>query len=357
MDKLNILFTSVGNLAFPTASECLKKTFSHCKIIGTDVRENAHGLYFCDKKYLVDYRNSPNFMNQIVHICKEEEINILFPLSTEDQNYFSEKENLFKERGIRVVCSNFDAVNTVNNKYKLYRELKKFDLNCPIFYKVEDISNVKDIISEIGYPTNPFVIKPFTGTGGKDFYIIGEDSNLLRNDDLKFFKEYDEFIANVEKYIVLNNTMICEYLSGDEYSVDTLSKNGEFYYGIVRKRYSSYGGLALEAEVVQNDEILTLAKNVVEKFHLSYINNIQIKEDRNSVPKIMEINPRIPGTLSLSIKAGPDFVSDAIRLVNNEEIMPPKKINYGIKIIRYWTGVFIDKEDINSIVDLRGNLR
>ena len=67
MKKLNILFTSAGNLAFPTAARSLKKYFPKCKIIGTDVRKNAHGLYFCDRKYLVDYRNEPQFLNQILN--------------------------------------------------------------------------------------------------------------------------------------------------------------------------------------------------------------------------------------------------------------------------------------------------
>lgn len=350
MDKLNILFTSVGNFAFPIAAECLKKTFPYCKIVGTDVRENAHGLFFCDKKYLVDYRNSPNFLSHIFHICKEEEINVIWPLSTEDQNYFSEKKEMFEKMNIKVVCSDFKAVNIVNNKYRLYSELKKSNLHSPIFYKVDYYSNVKDIISKVGIP---FVIKPFVGKGGSDLYVISKDQNLLREDDLKFFKGYDDFIADIEKYVISDSTIICEYLSGNEYSVDTLSKNGKFYYGVVRKRYSSYGGLALEAEVVKDDKILNLARKVIEKFKLSYINNIQIKKDKEGVPKIMEINPRIPGTLILSIKACSDFISDAIRLINDEDIILSTKINYGLTIIRYWTGVFINKEDLNSIEDLR----
>ncbi len=347
MKDLSILFTSAGNLAFPTAAESLKKAFSSCKIVGTDVRDNAHGFYFCDKKYLVDYRNSSNFMTEILHIIKKENINILFPLSTEDQNYFSEKKKIFEEINVKVVCSDFNAVNIVNNKYKLYSELQKSNISFPLFYKIDDYSDVEEIISKVGIP---FVIKPFVGTGGSKLYIISKDPNLLRKDDLKFFQQYD---GSIEKHIVPGSTLVSEYLSGNEYSVDTLSKDGKFYYGVIRKRFSSIGGLALEAEVVDNDKILTLARNVIEKFKLSYINNIQIKEDKEGIPKIMEINPRIPGTLALSIRACSDFISDAIRLVNNEEIIPCQKIKYGLKIIRYWTGVIVDNEYINSIEDLR----
>lgn len=351
MKQLNILFTSVGNLAFPTAAEYLKKTFPFCKIVGTDVRENAHGFYFCDKKYLVNYRDDSKFMDQIFYIIRKEEIDTIFPLSTEDQNYFSKNKGLFEKNNINVVCSDFSAVNIINNKYTLYDALERSNISAPQFIKDSDITDIEGMISKIGIP---FVVKPFVGKGGSGLYIISKDPELLRKDDLKFFKEYDDFFKNSERYIVLNNTIICEYLNGNEYSVDILSKKGKFYYGVVRKRHASYGGLALEAEVIEDDKILTIARKVIENFELSYINNIQIKEDKNGIPKIMEINPRIPGTLVLSIKAGSDFISDAVRLAKGEELTPPPKIKYGLKIIRYWGGVIIDKEDVDSIEDLRG---
>jgi len=350
MEKLNVLFTSVGNLAFPIVRECLKKTFPDCKIVGTDVRVNAHGLYFCDKKYVVDYRNSPNYLRQIFYIIEKETINTLFPLSTEDQSFFSKNIDVFERRGIKVICSDFDVVDVVNNKFKLYNKLKELKLPYPSFYKIERFSEVNNIIEKIGYP---FVIKSFTGTGGKGLYIIDKDPNSLRKDDMKFFERYDDFISNIERYVKLENTMICEYLSGDEYSIDTLSKDGKFYYGVVRKRYASEGGMALEAEVIKDDNLLELAQRVVKYLRLSYINNIQIKRDKKGIPKIMEINPRIPGTLILSIKAGADFIVDAIKLAYNDKVEIPKKIRYGLKIIRYWTGVFVSKEDEASIIDLR----
>lgn len=354
MREINVLFTSVGNLAFPTAKECLKKAFQNCKIVGTDVRESAHGLYFCDKKYLVDYRDNPNFMKQIRYICRKEDVNVLFPLSTEDQNYFSAEKKMLEKQGICVICSDHNTVEIVNNKHSLYNVLKKHNLHPPSFYLVNSLSDFQGIISKIGFPHNPFVIKPSIGKGGSNLFVISQNQNSIRTDDLKFWKEYNELLLNLEKYVIPGQTLVTEYLSGNEYSVDTLSMNGRFCYGVVRKRYLSFGGLALEAEVVKNDAVLDLAKKIVETLSLSFINNIQIKENAKGSPRILEINPRIPGTLSLSIKAGPDFVSDAIRLALGEEIKLLPKIKYGTRILRFWSGVYVDPQEIESITDLRG---
>ncbi len=346
----NILFTSVGNLAFPLAANCLRESFSDVTIIGTDVRCNAHGLYYCDKGYIVDYRNNPNFLDEINQILNKENIDILYPLSTEDQNYFSEKKYIFEDKGVKVICSDFHAVVTVNNKYKLYEGLKKRGLNNPEYFKIEELADIEDLIGKIG---TPFVIKPFVGKGGSDLYIVSKDRAILREDDRKFFLDYDQFIENRRDYINPGNTLICEYLMGYEYSVDTLSKEGKLFYGVVRKRYSSQGGLALEAEVVKNDEIMKLTKEIIHGFKLSYINNIQFKEDKNGIPKVMEVNPRIPGTLNLSVKASSDFISDSIRLVEGDKIEIPE-VRYGLKILRYWDGVIIHKQDEKDLINIRG---
>jgi carbamoyl-phosphate synthase large subunit len=280
-------------------------------------------------------------------------VDVIFPLSTEDQNYFSERKQTFEKIGIKVICSSRNAVRIINNKYNLYSALKRHNLNPPIFCRINDLADFEKTITKIGYPRKPFVAKPSIGKGGSNLFIVSSTQDSLRKDDLKFFKEYNEFILNLKKYVIPKQTLITEYLSGDEYSVDTLSKDGRFYYGIVRKRYSSLGGLALEAEVIKDNEILTLAKRIIERFGLSYINNIQVKKDENGVPKILEINPRIPGTINLSIKAGPDFISDAVKLAIGKTTKRPSKIKYGIRILRFWSGVFIEKQDIDSIIDLR----
>lgn len=349
----SILFTSVGNLAFPTAAKCLKKSFPESQITGCDVRSNAHGLYFCDKRYLVTWRTNKYFLNQIWHIIQKENIDLLWPLSTEDQPYYAVRKELFEHENVRVICSDYEAVCKVNDKNRFYAGLNIKDLrDCiPKYYTVTNDKEIKEFGGRLGFPGKPFVIKPAAGRGGEGLAIVAQDKNQIKNDDLKFKKNWAELKCQLKNYVVPKTTLIMEYLGGDEYSVDTLSGNGKFLYGVVRKRYSSTGGLALEAEVVYEPEVLELAKRIVEFFGLSYINNVQFRRNTDGVLKVLEVNPRIPGSISLSVEAGADFVSDAVRLAFGEKVVVPE-IRFGLRMLRYWSAVYVNKTDSDVVVDL-----
>jgi carbamoyl-phosphate synthase large subunit len=349
----SILFTSVGNLAFPTVAECLKKSFPESKITGCDVRSNAHGLYFCDKRYLVTWRTNKYFLNQIWHIIRKENIDLLWPLSTEDQPYYAIRKEMFERENVKVVCSDYETVCKVNDKNRFYAALNTKDLRVcvPRFYAVSSYKGIKELSEKLGFPENPFVIKPAIGKGGNGLAIVAQDESQIKSEDFKFKKNWTELKCQLKSYVVPEATLIMEYLGGDEYSVDTLSDNGKFLYGVVRKRYSSTGGLALEAEVVYEPKVLELAKRIIEFLGLSYINNVQFRRDADGVLKVLEINPRIPGSLSLSIKAGADFVSDAMRLTAGEKVTIPK-IKFGLRMLRYWSAVYVHKTDVNKVMDL-----
>ena len=341
---MNILFTSVGNLAFPTVQESLKVPGFSCKLIGTDIDPSAHGFSFCDKSYVVHLRHHYEYIKQIQVICKMENIDTIWPLSTEDQNYYSYYKSMIKDWGVNVICSSKNAVNIANDKYNLYSHLKDNELPRPSFFSFRSDSKTQCIIDILNKQKMPFVVKPRKGKGGKNTYIVSDDELLVKIDDRQFIINHRECMIKILSCISPELMIICEYLPGDEFSVDTLSKNGKFYYGVVRQRFKSTGGLALEAEVVNNPGVLKLAKSVVESIGLSYINNVQIKKDKDGAAKVMEINPRIPGTLSLSIKAGADFVFDTIKLLNGESIKKPE-IKYGLRIKRYWAGVYTNERD------------
>lgn len=311
---MNILFTSVGNLAFPTVRRCVK---NH-KIIGCDIRNDAHGLYFCDKTYIVAKRSDKNYLKQINKIIKKEKINLIFPLSTEDQDYYSTHKF-----SVPAICSD---VSNVNDKRKLYETCKNI-VRVP-----------KDVIDA------PFVIKPARGKGAEGVYIVAYSAEDIKEQDRQFYMNYMTYFNTRDKY---KNHIKCEYINGDEYSVDCLSYKGKFIYGVVRKRLQTWKGLAMVAQVVYMPTLLILSKKIIKHLNLSYINNIQFKM-KGEKPVLLEINPRIPGTLALSIAAGGDFINDAIKLAKGKKVVK-KNIRYGLKIIRYYDGVIIDaKEKIND---------
>jgi carbamoyl-phosphate synthase large subunit len=133
---------------------------------------------------------------------------------------------------------------------------------------------------------------------------------------------------------------LVEYLEGEEYSVDTLSIEGKVLKAVVRRRLSSIYGIATEAVVENDPKAEQAACEICESLRLDYVSNIQFRKDGNGDLKIMEINPRIPGTIGLTVNAGVNMPYLALKLLLREEVnIPP--VEYGKRILRFWDGIYI----------------
>ena len=342
---INILCTSVGNPAFPSIVTELKKAKEfNFRIIATDIRKEAPGLYLADKSYIVSKLTDKRFLDDIFAIIKADKIDILLPLSTIDQNYFSHHKKIIESKGIRVMVSDEKVVSIANNKYKLYEFLKERNINPLHYTKIFD----DKILTIVRTFSIPFVLKNEEGTGGQGTLIVCDNERGIKEDDRKFYLSLEIFNANPELYVT-KKTIISEYLPGDEYSVDTLSFNGRFYYAVIRKRFKSVGGLALESTVVHDEDLLKLSKSIVQKLGLSFVNNLQFKMSSSGVYKMMEINPRIPGTIKLSLAAGANMIVDAVRLAMGETKIKISKPAIGTSIFRYWDGAIATPKAIKSL--------
>ena len=339
MKKLNLLLTSVGNLAMPMVANEARKHFD-CKITGLDIRDDAHGLYFCDEKRITKRSSDPGYGQEISSIYKELDGDLLIPLSTTDQEFFSSRMNTFRQDQLIVVCSDENAVSLANHKTKLFRHLSSFINFIPQFIEINSEMDVESMIA--GFEGKPFVIKQAKGTGGQGSFIVAGSREELNPNDRQFFLPKGEWISRVEKIKSDEERFIMEYLPGDEFSVDCLSLSGDLFYCVVRKRLKTQGGMALVSEVIMDEEIQLLVKEIISNLKFSYINNIQFKRDANNHLKLIEINPRIPGTLQLSIDAGAPFIRDMINLALGKEPMRDPPIKTGMKYYRYWSGIAVE---------------
>lgn len=349
MGKINVLMTSAGNYGFPAVYELVKSGDRNIKIVGVDIRRDASGIYISDKGYIVPSRSSKKHLFALLNICKREKIDIIYPLSTEDQYFYAVERRFFESKGIGVVVSSKESLKIANNKYQLMEFSEKEGIPIPKFHRVKSKSDIQKKMGHLGFPDNPFVIKLDLGTGASGVKIVHRyldpKSRLFDRFNINItLKELELFIGKIDPF---PDMQIQEYLPGDEYSVDILCEDGRILSTVVRKRYSTQFGLTIFGEVVNEKTVAEVAEKIVTKLKLSYVVNIQIKRDAKGKPKLMEINPRIPGTILLTGLAGVNMPYLALKLVMGEKIILPKP-KIGTTLIRYWCGIKTSREDIND---------
>ncbi len=343
MRDITVLATSAGNDGFPAVLDALKANGErNIRVLGVDSDEAAAGIRICDKGWTVPSRiAAKELLDQLLSIARAEQVDVLYPLSTEDQEFFALHRSAFESVGIKVVTSSLEALRVSNDKLALLRRATEAGVPCPVFVELTDVSELDALVQHLGFPAQPCVIKLNRGTGSRGVKIIDANIDPTERlfDRMNHRVGLDDVKAGLCHPSMLPPLHLCEYLPGREYSVDVLCNNGKTISSVVRDRKSTLFGMATHAIVVDLPVIDQHARSIVEACGLSYVVNVQFRCREDGTPCLLEINPRIPGTIALSTAAGINMPYLAVKLVLDEPIGPLQKPVFGTQLARYWSTI------------------
>lgn len=337
---ITVLATSVGNDGFPSVLEALRANGERdVRVVGVDVRESAAGLHLADAGALVPPRNRPDeLVDALRRMATTYDADVLMPLSTEDQPFFAERANLFG--GLPVMVSRPAALAVANDKLELLRVCEPAGVPCPRYVPVRTPAEVDAAAAQLGWPARPFVFKLNRGTGAQGVKIVdpelGRFARLLDRDNMRI--RYDDLRAGLDG-AELPPAHLAEYLPGAEYSVDVLCDQGIALQTVVRERLATLYGLATHAVVTQLPAAAQIAGRVVELLGLHHVVNVQLRCDQAGTPRLLEVNPRIPGTIGLTVAAGVNMPYLAVKQALGEPLgeIPGPKV--GTELVRTWRTV------------------
>ena len=135
--------------------------------------------------------------------------------------------------------------------------------------------------------------------------------------------------------------LVSEYLPGEEYSVDCLAKNGETILWFRVHRKKMINGISVEGEFIKEESIIGYCKQIIHELQLHGNIGIQVKRSAAGKFLLLEINPRVQGTISAALGAGVNLPVLAIKQelglpITEDEL----QVKWGMKFSRYWSEVF-----------------
>lgn len=280
----NLLITSAGRRV--SLVQEFKKTaldFSEdIKVFTTDMEPRlAPACHVSDASFKVNPVTENCFIDQIIEICKKNNIGILIPTIDTCLPYLAENRQRFEEIGTHVIVSNPVFVRMCCDKRETFK-----------FFNANGIKTPRLI--EINHPEFPIFAKPYDGSSSNDIHtIMSEDDLSVRiksNPKLMFMEyvdvsEFKEF--TVDMYYGRDNHVKC-IVPRERIEV----RGGEVSKGITRKNY-----------------LVDFLRNRFEHLH-GVVGCICVqlfyRESDNDVLGI-EINPRFGGGYPLSYHAGANF--------------------------------------------------
>jgi carbamoyl-phosphate synthase large subunit len=341
MKKINALVTSVGGIVAQGIIKSLKfhNNYSENKayaynIYGTDIAYESSGLFRVDEFSLVDKPESEGYIESIISICNNNDIDIVFIGSDAELSKLgNNQKQIESSTHAKLLTNPFDVIERCRDKHKTYEFLKENNLNYIPSCLEEDS---EEFVKEYQFP---LIVKPCEGFGSKLFFIVND------NDDL------DYAISSIQKHGW--RPLMQKYLRDDnkEFTTGiTISRDGqEIMSSIVIKKILKHGQ-TYKAIIDNYPEIKETSEETAKKIGGIGAINIQLRvdDDEDGKAKIIEINPRFSATCPLRTVAGinePDIVVRNTLFGENIKIMDYRSLI----CLRYWNETYMDLERFNKI--------
>ncbi len=245
------------------------------KIIATDCSELAPAIYEADEYVIVPRIDEEGYLEIILNICREKEIDGVFSLIDPELSLLSANKNKFLQLGTTPIISPEDAVETCFDKFKMYQLLTNSGYKTAKSY-VDKEAFYRDVTAgKISYPV---FVKPVKGSASIN---INKVSSPKEMDVL--FDLYDDL-------------MIQEFMDGIEYGADVYIDmlSGKVTSIFTKEKIKMRAGETDKSVSVKDEALFQLIQEFAEKVGFRGIIDMDIfKIDGEFY--ISEVNPRFGG--------------------------------------------------------------
>jgi len=269
-------------LVFPCGSEIGLELFrslsssTHVKLFGASSVSCNHGRYLYEN-YIegLPYVDVPEFIDALNRIIDEHEIDFLFPAHDSVVLSFAVHQ---QKLNCKVIGSSVETCRICRSKRTTYEKFVSL-LKVPELYaRLENISEW------------PIFLKPDIGQDSRGTYLAHSYK------EAKFYVSQDSSLLPME------------YLPGAEYTVDCFTDcHGCLRFVGARERIRVQNGISVHSRPVNDDAFHKIAKTINYRLELRGVWFFRVKKDNDGQITLMEIAPRMAGTMSLYRNLGVNF--------------------------------------------------
>ena len=262
------------------------------------------------------------FLDALNEVIKKHNIDCVYPAHDSASVFLSRHAD---EIGAQVIIADKTTTDICHSKGKTYKQFS-------------GESFIPEVFSSNEVSRFPVFVKPDIGQGSNGAKLINS------------MEELDYVSARCE------NLLICEYLSGDEFTVDCFTdKDGRLRVALPRTRERTRNGISVRSTLLDKDERITKIAEIINS-RLSFKGAwfFQLKKNAQGEYKLLEISPRIPGTMGLTRNLGINFPMltlftfwgfDVDIIENHYKIQVDRALYSAYRIDADYDHVYIDFDD------------
>ena len=243
-----------------------------------DIDPLAAGLYLVppDRRLIIPRGDAPELVPALHRACKERRIEALVPTVDAELAPVAAARDSFEAIGVALPISPVECLRICRDKQLLMDAVRG---KVPI----PDSEPLTEAVAA-RVDSFPRFVKPREGAGSRGVARI--DSR-----------------ADLDKQPKDGSVMLQEYLPGEEYSVDVyVRRDGRVIAAVPRDRMKIDSGIAVASRTVNVPEVIAGSRANGRDHRHPRHRQRQFKRAADGVFKLLEVNPRFPGTLPLTAR-------------------------------------------------------
>lgn len=322
IDRLTVLLVDGGDRqTLPIAQE-LKSLGYRVATLNASRLDNGYTTKFSDEKIVCKSisANKKEHLNAIENLVETGKYDVIITTSDDTAEGLSlMKERL--EKYTKVAVTEPSVFYQAYDKYKTMQICMKNNIPCPKTYS--NVLSFEQIpIKELKFP---IVVKPRKSYGAIGYKKIDDKSSFKEfcmdlGDDLK------EFV--IQEYIPQTNIQYeCAMFIDEQGEVKTsmvFSKNRWFPIN---------GGSSTCNVSVKRQDIVEMCTKLLKEIGWRGAADIDLIQDpRDGTAKIIEINPRVSGSVKIVLKSGVNIVNQIMQLALGQDVSSYINYREGVRL-------------------------
>jgi predicted ATP-grasp superfamily ATP-dependent carboligase len=273
---------------------------------------------------LPDYTSDPAaYLEALVTFVRDHSVRVLLPVGDSSITMLAPHRDRFAEHGCTLAVASDAALEIANDKVRTLELADKLGIPYPKSVPVTGVEDLRAAEAQFGYP---YVLKPTVSWTGQ----VAE-----RVQPAEVMNEA-EAVKSTEAYLATGCEVIAQQLaSGDRISISLMISNGEMlaYCGCTALRTTPpLGGVSVQRVSIPVDkDLLDASVNLALAAGVEGASEVEYRCDAHGNPLLMEINPRLAGTLENAMHSGVNFPLMVWQWASSQPIKPVRSYPVGVR--------------------------
>jgi carbamoyl-phosphate synthase large subunit len=302
--------------------------------IAADPSPLAPAQYAAQVRVAVPRMDDPEYVPALQALCEEHGVGAVLPLTDLDIEILARASELGR---LPALVPSAEVARATYDKYETHLLLERHSLPSPPTLLPDDDLSVLEY---------PVMVKPRRGSGARSIHLAHDPAQA------RFFIDYVQRAPGGPRPQGLPGpepVMVQRAMGGDELSIDCLGdRDGRCLNAIPRTMLESRGGESIKGQVVHDEELIDLARRVMEALSVRGPATIQVFRDPDIGLGITDVNTRFGGAFPAPMYAalpGRSYPQLIVRMAAGERVEPHVgQFRSGMTFTRYYWQLELDEE-------------